>query len=410
MVSPERPGGAEPTTTWMLIPTFYPVIGGAQTQTLRLATLLRQRGWPARVLTRQHSYAHPQGLPADAVIEGLAVRRTYSRGPGKLGAMLSVITGVAYLARFGRRGIFHAHDIGAAGWTAVAARYLLGGRCLVKLRTGCSVYRRHYGSGLSRRGFKALLMLTDRVVVVSREVQSLVIDELQIPPERVVFLPNGVDTTHYCPPADAARRSCRERLGYSADQTVCLYVGRLEHLKGVDILLRGWAAAFRRRPAPSARLVVVGDGPERAALERLRTELGLGESVSFRGESHQIRDHYWASDLFVLPSRTEGLSNALVEAMSCGLPVIASRAGGSVDIVDDGENGYLFDEGNVDALAGRLTSMLSNRRDWAALGRKARIRATAHADIEALADRVSAVYQALTRQTPASAPVSISTP
>lgn len=380
-------------TAWMIIPTYFPVVGGAQVQVQYLSRALPERGWPAAVVTRRHSYAHPRGLPAADLRAGVRVRRISSPGGGKVGALLFVLNGLLFLARAGRGGIYHAHDAGAAGWLAAAARFLLGGRCLVKLRTGRPAYEQHLRSRLVRWQFRALLACADRVIVVSREMQAY-LSALGVPAERVVWIPNGVDVERFCPPGAAVKAQQRARLGIAPGKSAVLYVGRLEHMKGVDVLLRGWQKLSEAR-RQNSRLYLAGDGPEREPLKRMAAELGVAGSVRFLGEQADVMPFYQAADLFVLPSRTEGLSNALIEAMACGLPVVASEVGGAKDLVQDGLNGFFFPSEDSAALAARLEAALASPESWKARGRAARASVTANASLAAVVQKIEAVYREL---------------
>lgn len=329
-----------PKAAWMIIPTYFPVVGGAQVQVRQLSQSLASQGWAVTVLTRQHSYAHPQGLPSGEIIAGTTVRRLDSRGGGKSGSVLFILSGLRYFLQNGRRGIYHAHDIGAAGWLAVLARFLFGGRSLVKLRTGTVAYEESLRSRLARWQFQAMLRLADRVIVVNREVRDY-LQTLGIPAERVVWIPNGVDVQQFCPASPVQKAQARVQLRLGETERVVLYVGRLEHMKGVDILLRGWheLSPVQRN---NSRLIIVGDGPERQALAQMAQTFGVGTSVCFAGEQDSVQAYYQAADLFVLPSRTEGLSNALLEGMASSLPVLVSKVGGAVDLVQEGQSGFFL--------------------------------------------------------------------
>lgn len=375
---------------WMIIPTYFPVVGGAQVQVQQLSSALAAQGWPVSILTRRHSYAHPQGLPGEDRYGGILVRRVFSRGNGKTGSLLFVINGLRFFLRLRTKAIYHAHDTGAAGWLAVAARYLTGGRCLIKLRTGKVAYKQSLRSRITRWQFKALLRLADRVIVVNREVRDY-LRSLGIPGERVVWIPNGVDVERFCPAsADQKIQAC-EALGLRGARHIVLYVGRLEYMKGVDVLLRAWCEL---KPAERAGnvLLLVGDGPEREALEQMAARFQLGSSVIFTGEQQNVQAYYQAADLFVLPSRTEGLSNALIEAMACGLPVVVSDVGGAKDLVDEGQSGCFFPSEDASALAGRLGYLLSIPEAWADYGRAARASVEAKASLAAVARQLEEAY------------------
>lgn len=379
-------------TVWMIIPTYFPVVGGAQVQVQQISEALVSRGRRVAVLTRQHSSLHPQGLPPAELRGGVLTRRLYSRGGGKIGAVLFLLNGLWFLLRWGRAGIYHAHDAGAAGWLAVAARYLYGGRCLVKLRTGKVAYEKSLESRLRRWQFQVLLRCADRVIVVNREVQDY-LQSLGIPAERVRRIPNGVDGERFAPATAWEKAAARRRLGIGEQERVILYVGRLEYMKGVDVLLGGW-----RRMNPTlrlgCRLLLVGDGPERGRLERMAETGGIRETVHFTGEQ-KVNVYYRAADLFVLPSRTEGLSNALLEAMACGLPVLASEVGGAMDLVREGQNGYFFKAEDEQMLAEKLELLLNRPDTWEGLGRRAHLSVLANASLASAIQGTLQLYQEL---------------
>ncbi len=158
--------------------------------------------------------------------------------------------------------------------------------------------------------------------------------------EQIVRIPNGVDTETFRPAAERGPDPAK-----SARDIIC--VARLEHAKGVDVLLHAWGRMMHE-PANwhvclKPRLRLVGAGSCRPQLERMVTELGIQDSVEFLGERTDISDllqHSWG---FILPSRWEGMSNALLEAMACGLPCVSTRVSGSEDIISDGVNGLLVE-------------------------------------------------------------------
>jgi glycosyltransferase involved in cell wall biosynthesis len=369
----------------MIVSTFYPAVGGTQHQAQRLSGALASRGWSVHVLTRRHSRAFQGDLPQHELVAGVPVTRVYSRGASRAGALLFVLGGLWYLLRSGRRGIYHAHDLGAAGWLAVAARYLLRGQCIVKLRTGSQFYRTCLSSRRTRWRLLTLLRLADRIVVVNSEVETMLRD-LRFPSDRVVRVPNGVDTGQFLPASAAEKREARHRLGLPGHKAVFLYVGRLDVFKGVDTLVRAWAL-LPDGTYLQAHLVVVGDGPRRQELHEMLSSFGIDDSVSMVGMQPAVHDYYSAADIFVLPSDTEGLSNALLEAMACGLPCIASRVGGALDVIAEGENGTLFDAGDAAQLAARIRDMLNRRDEWLAMGWHSRQTVEAYASFDAVIGR-----------------------
>ena len=149
-----------------------------------------------------------------------------------------------------------------------------------------------------------------------------------------------------------------------------IFVGRLAPIKRIDLFLG--AIALARRQLPAIRAVIVGDGPERVALEARARELGVHDCVQFAGHQTQIAAWLTRARLFVLCSDTEGLSLALMEAMLCGLPALVPAVGDLGDLVRSGENGYLVVERTPDAYAARLVELLGDGERLRRFGAAAR--------------------------------------
>jgi glycosyltransferase involved in cell wall biosynthesis len=178
-------------------------------------------------------------------------------------------------------------------------------------------------------------------------------------PERIVCIPNGVDTRKFYPVFWAAQGQAELR----ADRTL-LCVARLEYAKGIDILLRAWARMMAQpaswREGLQPWLYLVGDGASRAELEQLAAELGIRESVEFLGTRHDVPQLLQDAWGFVLPSRWEGMPNALLEAMACALPCIATRVSGSEDVIEQGLNGLLVEPEQPEQLAYALRLLIED--------------------------------------------------
>jgi glycosyltransferase involved in cell wall biosynthesis len=366
---------------WMIIPAFSPIIGGTERQAQQVSRLLSATGWRVHILTRRHHPACSNPLKAFEMVDGLPVTRLYSRGPAKISALLYVLSGLWYLLRHGRRGLYHAHDVGAAGWLALLARCLLGGRCLVKLRSGRHRYEKRYSPRWTRWQFLILLHLVDHIIVVNREVKNWLRD-LGVSAERIVRIPNVVDIDRFYPASAEEKIDARRRLRLPLEKTILLWVGRLEPVKSLDVLLRAWAL-LPGEVHEEALLLLVGGGSEQNNLRAMTDRFGLQGSVLLTGPQYTIRDYYWAADIFVLPSRTEGLSNALLEASACGLPSVVSKVGGALDIVTDGETGLFFQVQDHVQLARKLKIMISASDQWVQMGNQARdvVRNYATADV-----------------------------
>lgn len=175
----------------------------------------------------------------------------------------------------------------------------------------------------------------------------------KVPRERLRLVLGGVDVARYAS-ADALPR---EALGVRANEKVLLWVGRMDPVKGLDTLVAAVDLVRRNWPV---KLLLAGDGPERANVESGIARRGLGDCVRLLGRRDDVPRILKSADVFVLPSRTEGLPNAILEAMAGGVPVIATDVPGSRDLVTDGVTGLLTPVDDAHRLAVGIEKLLSN--------------------------------------------------
>ena len=202
---------------------------------------------------------------------------------------------------------------------------------------------------------------------------------------RVGLWRRGVDAATFQPDFRSAAMRAEMTQG-NPDETVLLYVGRLSLEKQIEHIRPALAQV------PNARLVIVGDGPARATLERQFA----GQPVTFMGylRGERLSQAYASADIFVFPSRLETFGLVVIEAMASGLPVVAARVGGVADIVTEGVNGYTFKSGDVAALLAGVRKIAGNREKRAWMGRQARAYAETQS-WEAIMDEVIELYAGL---------------
>jgi glycosyltransferase involved in cell wall biosynthesis len=207
--------------------------------------------------------------------------------------------------------------------------------------------------------------------------------------DRVEVIPNGVAPL---PSTSEDDRSVLTHL-YAGEgrNGVVLFVGRLTKVKRVALLLHAWAATPSRAHAV---LLIVGDGPLRHNLEATAETLGLRDSVRFVGMQAEVLPFYQAADVFVLPSASEGMSNALLEAMAAGLPVVVSDIPANREVVQDGRNGFLVHWTDSAHCARILQTILEDPELRRRVGGAARERATRFS-IGAVADRYCQLYRGM---------------
>jgi len=202
---------------------------------------------------------------------------------------------------------------------------------------------------------------------------------------------NGADAERFKPSSVLeARKSC----GIEEDRTYIGTVGRLIGLKGIQVLLKAMPMILTE--CPETRLLIIGDGEYGSTLEALAAKLGVSDSVSFIGRIEHDRLPMWinALDILVQPSiGDEAFGISIIEAMSCGKPVVATRSGGIPEIIQDGEVGYIVPKGDERLLAEKIVSLVRNGDLAAAMSTKARDRVIAEFTWEKVVSRLVEIYE-----------------
>jgi glycosyltransferase involved in cell wall biosynthesis len=232
---------------------------------------------------------------------------------------------------------------------------------------------------------------TDTMIASSQAVRQSFIQR-GIQPAKIAVIYNSVDLARFdVVDREVARRATRQAFGWDGSHFVVGTVARLERIKGLDHLIE--AAETIAEAIPQARFLVVGDGPQREDLLSQVHHLGLGERFVFAGLRSDIPQILPALDLFVLPSLSEALGIAAIEALASGVPVVASRVGGVPEVVIHGETGLLVPPGDAGQLAQAVSRVAANpaeARRWADCGRK---RVRLMFDVNRLADAQAELYQ-----------------
>jgi len=245
----------------------------------------------------------------------------------------------------------------------------------------------------------------DRIIAASAADRRQMLEHYLVPPQRISVIPGGVDLRRF---QAGDRVSARAALGIQA-RHVLLYVGRMQRLKGIDLLLRTTARLLRERPAlrDELRVLLVGGRPdagidsecaELARLQALARRLDIAAQVEFVGAVDQARLplYYAAADATVVPSLYESFGLVAVEAMACGSPVVAARVGGLASTVQDGQTGYLIPAREPRLYADRLAAILTEPGLRDRLSRQARRHARRY-DWAQVAEEVYGVYCGLVR-------------
>jgi L-malate glycosyltransferase len=242
------------------------------------------------------------------------------------------------------------------------------------------------------------IVQSDGVTTPSAYLKQATYERLDVPRTLPIeVIPNFVDTERYAP---GPRRSLAELggpalPGGATAPAVLVHVSNFRPLKKVDDVVRIFAEVNRVRPAV---LLLIGDGPERSRVEALVRQLGLGNRVVFVGKMVSFVELLQASDVFLMPSESESFGLAALEALSCGVPVVASDVGGIPEVVPDGEVGFLAPVGDVATMAERVLRILADERLRARLSQAARARALQQYGLPPAIARYEALYERVLAQ------------
>ena len=318
--------------------------GGTEIAAYNLAKHLAKRGHDIYVITSyDERYYLPSGFPHIYEENGFYVHRiSWSRIP--IIGVFSFLVKFFFKIRSIKPDIVQALDLnmGLAAWLPkkiLKIPYVVWGR-------GDDVYKINR---FERIRTKPILQNADAILALTENMQ---IKLKNIYNTEIFIVPNGIDLEEY-----AGETLFPDK---KTDTKNILFVGRLRPVKGVQYLITAMKKIHEEMP--DAKLIIVGEGEERECLAALSIQLGIQKYVKFIGkvEHEKVKTFMQQADVFVLPSLSEGFPNVILEAMACGLPVIATRVGGIPDIISNGTNGYLVDVKDTNDMANKIIFLLSD--------------------------------------------------
>ena len=365
-----------PRLDWLI--TGLRITGGAEMYVRRVAPLLCQSGWNLRVVT----FVSGGDLIDDLRAEGVLVIELGLRH----NADLSVIARLDRLWRSDPPDLLHTHHYHAG----------LIGR-IVAHRSGIApVVVHQHGAERARSTLRSLLdrattIWVTRYVSPCHAVARVLATREHIQPSRIEVIYNGVDPSPFV--VHPSRTTLPQGWPVPTGAKVVGSVGRLSPEKGQRWLLEALALLIHK--GQDLHAVLVGEGRSLRDLQNQAQHLGIADRVHFPGTQREVQDWLAHFDLFVLPSEWEGVSLALLEAMACGLPVIASNTGGTPEIVQDGETGLLVPPRDPKSLAGAMQRLLGDPFLRNQIGQSGRARVMESFSIQKTVSRLNQLYQGL---------------
>lgn len=344
--------------------TCYPTYGGSGAIATELGMELAKRGHEVHFIT----YAHPFRLPhfmERVFFHEVEVMRyplfDHSPYPLALSAMMHEVT-----LREGLN-ILHVHYAIPHATSAWIAKEMLGPESDLKIITTL------HGTDITLvgqdRSFEEItrfsITRSDGLTAVSNYLREETVSHFGVERDRIEVIPNFVDTTIY----DRTQYPCHKKFLVAPGEKLLMHISNFRQVKRVRDVVRIFDRIQRQVPS---KLVFVGDGPDRASAVDEAAALGLSNKVVFLGKQDSVAELLACADLFILPSESESFGLSALEAMSSGVPVIASRVGGVVEVVEDGVSGYLHDVGDVEAMAASGLRILADPNDWLKMSEGAR--------------------------------------
>lgn len=266
--------------------------------------------------------------------------------------------------------IVHAHLFPSGYYAAIASLF---SKSVKLIYTEHNVFNRRRKYKFIRPIERFIYKRFNVIIAVGNIVRAELIKWLPSINNKVITIPNAIPIEY-----------CSETANKDID---ILFVGRLEKVKGVDILLKAV-----KKLNGNYKTVIVGDGSERKNLECLANELELNDNVSFTGIRYDVIDFMCRAKVFVLPSRWEGIPLTLLEAMSLGLPVIATKVGGNTELINSNENGVLVEPDNIREFVDNIKLLMGNTFLRDQLGDKAKKKLAEKFSIDAHVDKLINIY------------------
>lgn len=375
--------------------SYPPVLGGSEIEAQRVCAALMRRGHRVTVLC---SGGEPMPDVAEWVDPaGVPVRIFARRSSGRIKDYAFAL-GVAWTLFRERRNYRLVYFLMQGVHLAVGlpvARWL--GKPIVMKISGSGIATMMSASWIGRLELRWLNKWARRVMILNPGIAAEAV-AAGLDPQRLLWMPNPIDTEEFAPCCPDVRAELRERFHISDRAAAVIYVGRLAPEKELSSLIGAFAAVVKR--LPEALLILIGDGPCRRELEAQAAQLGLAEHVRFAGRQPVSDICHWlqAGDLFALVSSNEGFPCSLSEAMAAGLPSVVTDIPGNAQLIDPGVHGLVVPVGDEARIAEAISGLLADAESRARMGAAARRRVIDNYSTDKLVGRYEALFEEVLRR------------
>ncbi|MBZ0169668.1 MAG: glycosyltransferase family 4 protein [Kofleriaceae bacterium] len=368
----------------MVVPQYpYPVVGGLERQAHELAKALRELEIEVRVLSGKVAL----GQPSNDLVEGIPIRRIPWPRQKWLRFLRTPFDLLRHLVTQRKNyDVIHLHQHSWFGLLTISAAKLLGKPILTKLPNVGEFGLPGLASQRLGRLKLAILLRADALVAMSRQSLAELI-QAGFPSGRILAVPNGIRL-------NGMRKTKAVGEATAAPPCRVVFVGRLSKEKALDVLLAAWRQVIHARTS-NAILEIWGSGPLESELQQRCHEMGVAQSVRFLGHVDGVSDRLPEKDMFVLPSCAEGNSNAILEAMAAGLPIVSTDVGGTAMLVGKEGAEFLCRPGDSDVLAANLLRLIRDPALRLQIGSAMRRRVERHFDIHRVAETYASAYRLL---------------
>ena len=365
--------------------TCYPTYGGSGAIATELGMELARRGHEIHFI----SYAQPFRLPyfmeriyfheVETTRYPLFEHNNYSLS---LAAMMHEVTLQQGLD------LLHVHYAIPHAASAWMAKEMLGGSHPLKIVTTL------HGTDITLVGqersywdiTRFSILRSDGITAVSDYLKRETVDAFRVPPERIEVIPNFVDPTIY----DRTRYPCHKASFLRPGEKLVVHVSNFRPVKRVRDVVGIFARAAKEAPS---RLVFIGDGPDRPEAQDEAQRLGVADRVVFLGKQDSVAELYSCADLLLLPSQSESFGLVALEAMSAGVPVVATDVGGIPEVVEDGVTGALGEVGDVEGMGEAAAAILRDPARWQSMSDAAKVFAREHYGTDVIIPRYERYYE-----------------